>query len=152
MKTMISGIIMVLLLVLIFPSCKTSLSDGTVTVGLTGATVINGEYLYAYVYLNGETDTNNPATVLACGSELISTGLANMVVKVDDGAFEPTGVDWIGSGGVYDIYIYTDDINNTPEEATAKMTNPMPIEITIDGNIAIDILFVDMVAYKSSGP
>ncbi|MCK5152752.1 MAG: hypothetical protein KAQ93_00210 [Spirochaetales bacterium] len=151
MKTTISGIVIVLLLALIFPSCKTSLSDGTVTVGLTGAESVNGDYLYAYVYLKGETDTDNPATVLAFGSEQIASGLASMVLKVDDGAWGATGVDWIGSGEVYDIYIYTDDVDNSPDEDTAKMTDPMPMEITIDGNINVDILFEDMVAYKGSG-
>ena len=152
MKIRISGIIIVMLLALIFPSCTTSLSDGTVTVGLTGATDINGDYLYAYVYLNGETDLNNPAKVLACGSADISaSGLASMVLKVADVAGEPTGDDWVGSGGVYDIYIYTDDAGNVPEEATSKMTDPMPMEITIDGNITVNILFGDMVPYKLSG-
>jgi len=111
MKKKIFGMILVLLLALVFSSCKpiTSLSEGTVTVGLSGAADVDGDYLYAYVYLKGESDPNNPDRVLACGAELIASSSASMVLKVDDGNFEPTLVDWVGPGGAYDIYIYTDN-------------------------------------------
>jgi len=41
-------------------------------------------------------------------------------------------------------------MENTPNEDTAEMTDPMPMVITIDGNITVDILFGDMVPYKGS--
>jgi len=129
MKTKTIAVILILLLTLGMTACNpiTGYPDGTVTVNLSGAGAIDGDFLYAYVYTYGETltDETHPETVLACGGIEISSGTADMILTVDDGAFGPTGVLWTGKGGVsYDIYIYTDDSDNSPTEETIKWSIP----------------------------
>ena len=129
--------------------CKSSDSsdDGTITVYMSGSTIATAHGLYAYLYENGETDFNNSATVLACNWHQVLGGMATFVLKVDDGSWSPTAEDWVGSGGsTYDLYVYTAGDSGQPGSSD-YMTDPMPIEVTIDGNMNIDIDFADMIPY-----
>lgn len=158
MKRAILGFFSILILVMGFTSCKNtngpSLTEGTVTVNLSGSTILTAVGLHAYLYADGETDFNNPATVLAAGFDQISSnpassdfGNASLIMKMDDGAWGRTDVDWVGeAGGAYDIYIYTADDSGVPD-GSDYMTNPMPHDLLINGNQIINIDFADMVAY-----
>jgi hypothetical protein len=124
-----------------------------VTVTLSNAGGADSHTLFVYIYAEGETDVNNSAQVLATNNAVISDGTASVVLKEDDGNWEPTGTDWTGTDGTtYDIYIYTDsDGDSDMETGTVYMTDPFPGTVTIDGNQTVNIDFGDMVLY-TPGP
>lgn len=132
---------------------SSSEADGTSTVALTNASAADGDSFVVYVYPSGETDVNNPGTVLATGNTKIASGAATVTVKVDNGSWQPTGTDWVGTGGTsYDFYIYTNDPNDPYADPTSyansKMTDPMPVSVTVDGNQTLSVDYAAMVPYS----
>jgi hypothetical protein len=148
--------IILLVSILIFTGCEESsessgFSDGTLTATLTSGPV--GEYLCAYVYPEN-SDPYVATNLVAVKVGLIpGSGDLSLVLENDDGNWEPDGTTWTGSGGTtYDVYIYTDpdtDGDNNPETGpgSPKKTVPWPIKITIDGDMAINTDYADMVDY-----
>jgi len=115
----------------------------TVTLSNTGAA--NTHTLFVYVYAGGETDVNNPATVLATNNAVITGGTASVVMKEDNGNWDPTGT----GGTTYDIYIYTDsDGNSDMEDGTVYITDPFPGTVTINGDQTIATDYADMGLYN----
>ena len=130
-------------------------SNGKVTVSLTNHGGGADDYLYAYVYASGETDTDPPENVIAFKSEQIVGGTASFILEeaaLGGGYVVASGTQWIGSGGTsYDLYVYTDTVDNQPSVQdnleTEQKTDPFPISITIDGDQTVEIDYTDMVEY-----
>ncbi len=152
-RTGLFFVVLVGLSVLFFSGCKLpGVPVGTVIVNLTGAGAAPaGDYLYAYIYAEGEEDTDEayPENVLATMKVEIISGSATSLLYVDDGAFGPTGTVWSGTDGTtYDIYIYTSDNSNSPEDYTpSKKEEPFPGTVTINGNQIITVDYGEMAPY-----
>ncbi len=120
---------------------------------MTNAGTDNTDYLYAYIYAEGETDTDNPAKVLATMKAQIQSGTAaSLFYLMDEDDVDnwgPTDIIWSGTGGTtYDIYIYTADESNTPEgHPPSKQNELFPDTVTIDGNQVIPVDYGTMVQY-----
>jgi len=129
---------------------KNEPEPGKLTVTLTNAAAANGHDLWAYVYAEGETNTDSPSMVIATNYDTIASGTASFILKEDDGNWSPAVTEWSGEAGEsYDVYIYTDTggDNNPIGDADARQTVPIPMVITIDGDQTIDIDYSDMVEY-----
>jgi len=135
---------------LFFSGCELlGLQDGHVTVLLTNAGSAPGDYLYVFIYAEGETDVDNEDKVLATSYGYISSGTADVLLAETDGNVLPNKTTWIGNGGTtYDIYIYTSDSSNSPDSyAPSQKKEPFPGTVRIDGNIEITVDYATMVPY-----
>jgi len=143
-------VVLVGLSVLFFSGCKQpGVPVGTVIVNLTGAVDADGDFLYAYIYAEGETDTENDAKILATVNLLITSGIAEIVLEESNGSGGSNKNKWTGIGGTtYDIYIYTSNNSNSPEDyAPSKKKVPFPGTVTIDGNKVITVDYGEMAPY-----
>jgi hypothetical protein len=129
---------------------------GSVSVALSGATVCDDEVLYAFLYAAGEKSIYTDQKLLAVNYGTICGGSASFVLKVDDGAWEPSSTDWIGTAGTsYDLYLYTDgNEDGDKEPVTHNGSNPAyraasyPQSLTINGNQTVSVALSEMVEYS----
>lgn len=140
MKKIIVLLFFILISLIVACNNSSDSSDGKVTVSLVNASAITtARGFHAYVYANNESNINDASTVIACNWKQIMNGAASFTLKVDDGNWEATEADWIGSGGTtYDLYLYTADDSGEPNSNDYK-TYTFPMEITIDGDMSIEV-------------
>lgn len=133
-------------------------NDGTVTVSLSGATDLDGDSFAVYLYAHDEHSIHAADRLLAVNHTTVGAdGTASFTLKVDDGAFEPSLTDWVGSGGSqYDLYIYTDsqddgqggaDDSEPITSERAYRTTSYPQTVTIDGDQTVSVARDTMTAY-----
>lgn len=123
-------------------------ADGTATVSLSGASEVDGEHLWVWLYAGDEWNIDSPETVLAAGSQEISGGTASFVLKESDENWGYTSDEWSGTGGnSYDLYIMTAPEDGEPTE-TSKIAAEYPLEVTIDGNESVEVAYSTMAAYE----
>jgi hypothetical protein len=91
--------------------------DDTVTVSLSGATDLEDDLFAVYLYSHDEHSIHTADRVLAVNyTNVGADGTASFTLKVDNGSFEPSSTDWVGtSGTTYDMYIYTDSQDDGAE-------------------------------------
>lgn len=122
--------------------------DGTVTVSLSGASAIDGQHLWGWLYAADEWNLDSGEKVLAGGTQPISGGSASFVLKQSDGNWGYTDAPWSGTGGSsYDLYIITASEGGEPLE-TSRITADWPEKVTIDGDTSVELSYGTMVAYE----
>ena len=160
MKSRVLLIILLILFtvpaILFFIGCDEAQNDGIVTINLSGASAAEGQSLYAFLYAENESDINNVEKCLAVNSAVISSGSASFVLEVNNGEWEGSGTNWLGTAStVYDLYIYTDgndDGDNDPAtrsgDPVPKAASSFPDTVTIAGDQTVSIVYTDMVDYE----
>ena len=80
---------------------------------------------------------------------LITSGIAEIVLEESNGSGGSNKNKWTGIGGTtYDIYIYTSNNSNSPEDyAPSKKEVPFPGTVTINGDQVITVDYGEMVPY-----
>ena len=75
--------------------------DGTVTVTLSEATDLDGDLFAAFLYAHNEHSLHTADQLLAVNKGTIdgTTGNVDLVLKEDDGNFEPTVTNFVGTAG-----------------------------------------------------
>jgi len=123
-------------------------ADGTVTVSLSGASEVDGEHLWVWLYAGDEWNIDSPETVLAAGSQVISGGTASFVLNESDENWGYTSAEWSGTGGAsYDLYIMTAPETGEPS-GTSKTAADYPLSVTIDGNESVEVAYSTMTVYE----
>lgn len=155
MKKFVYGIYVVVLVgISLMTSCQngTSSADpGTLDITVesidSGVVALGTAMFGVYVYEHDSDDIYDPANCLALNEITIGTETENVRLKVNDGSFNPTAEDWIGSSGwgKYDLYILI-DLNGTHdlEEGIGERTNGYPSTVNIDGETSLVINYADL--------
>jgi len=138
---------------------STPADPGTVAVSLSGATDLEGDLFGVFLYAHDEHSINTPARLLAVNTATIgASGNVDLVLKEDNGNFEPTQTTFVGAAGAtYDMYIYTDSEDNGTEGGTddyepctslrAYHTVSFPQTVTIDGDQSVSVARATMTEY-----
>lgn len=110
--------------------------DGTVTFSLNNAgDAPVGSSFAVFVFESGSDPNTVDGLVAVNYSEITDDSVSDLVLKEPENDWEPSGDDWIATGGrAYDLYAYTTDDVDLDYNTTSKVTLEYPDTFSVDGD------------------